>query len=192
MTSLDTWLSDGDVAIRPMEVDDLDALVLAVRESLADLKPWMDWAHDDFGEVEARAWLESSPRNWENGRFYAFAILDARTDELLGGCNLGHVDAYYRLANLAYWVRSSRRGQGIVGRAARLAACFGFEKLNLLRVEIVVAVGNLASQRAAEKAGAQREGLLRNRMVIGPRVCDAVMYSLAPQDFGRSLPAESL
>jgi RimJ/RimL family protein N-acetyltransferase len=59
-----------------------------------------------------------------------------------------------------------------------------FEQLGLVRVEIVVAVGNEASQRVAQKVGALREGILRNRIVLGDKIYDAVMYSLIPEDLG--------
>jgi RimJ/RimL family protein N-acetyltransferase len=45
-------------------------------------------------------------------------------------------------------------------------------------------VGNTPSLRAAEKSGAQREGVLRNRITVREKIYDAVMYSLTPQDFG--------
>jgi hypothetical protein len=82
------------------------------------------------------------------------------------------------LANLGYWVRTSATGHGVATRAARLVAQFGIEKIGLLRVEIVVAIGNIASMRVAEKAGAKREGILRNRLVGRDKVLDAVMHSL--------------
>jgi RimJ/RimL family protein N-acetyltransferase len=66
--------------------------------------------------------------------------------------------------------------------AALLAASFGFTKLALQRIEIVAAVGNVASQRVAERAGAKREGVLRNRLLLHGRAVDAVMYSLIPAD----------
>ncbi|HZM23233.1 MAG TPA: GNAT family protein, partial [Anaerolineales bacterium] len=83
-----------------------------------------------------------------------------------------------------YWVRTSKHGQGIAGRAAKLAVRFGFENLDLIRAEIVVAVGNEASRRVAEKIGAHYEGVLLNRMVVGKSISDAHMYSLLPSDFG--------
>ena len=48
-------------------------------------------------------------------------------------------------------------GQGYKPAATRLLARFGFKQLGLHRIAIVVAVGNVASQRAAKKAGAFRE-----------------------------------
>ena len=82
------------------------------------------------------------------------------------------------------WVRTSCHGQSIAGRAAKLVVRFGFENVGLIRSEIVVAVGNFASMRVAEKIGAHYEGILLNRMVVGKSVCDAHMYSLLSSDFG--------
>jgi len=176
--------SDGLASIRPMRMDDHSELHQAVCESLLDLILWMSWAHEVYGYEETLAWLESLPAGWEQGNNYAFAITDANKGTLVGVCGLNHINRSYRLANLGYWVRTSRRGEGFAGRAAILLASFGFEQLGLGRAEIVIAVGNNASQHVASKTGATREGLLRNRMIVRERVYNAVMYSLTPQDLG--------
>ena len=88
----------------------------------------------------------------------------------------------HNFANLGYWVRSSRVGQGVATAATRLAAQFGFEELKFTRIEIVAATGNVGSLRVAEKAGARREGVLRNRLMLGGKLHDAVMHSLVPED----------
>ena len=49
-------------------------------------------------------------------------------------------------------------------------------------IEIIVATGNQPSQLVAEKAGAHREGVLRNRLHMHEKYHDAVMYSLVPGD----------
>ena len=100
-----------------------------------------------------------------------------------------------RVVNLGYWVRTSRTRQGISTTATRLLARFGFEELNLNRIEITAAISNKASQRVAEKAGAIREGFLRNRLVVRVQVADTmvfheqvsdtVMFSLIPQDMAQ-------
>ena len=62
-----------------------------------------------------------------------------------------------------------------------LLADYGFKELKLNRIEILVAVDNLASQRVAAKAGAVREGILRNRLLLHGKIHDAVMFSLIPK-----------
>lgn len=177
-------LTDGKVVLRPFQFTDASALYDAVRESLADLKPWMAWAHDGYIRREAMDFITLVRARWEEGTVYSFAITDAESGVLLGTCSLSHIHPVYRFCNLGYWVRTGWRGRGIAGKAAMLVARFGLEQLHLLRVEVVVAVGNAASLRVAEKMGAHREGILRNRIIVGMDTHDAVMFSVVPQDFG--------
>lgn len=175
-------LTDEELLLRPFHLEDAAHLNCAVHESLNDLKPWMSWATDGYSERTAREYITIAQARWEEHTFYAFAIL--RGDDLLGACTLSSVHSLYRFCNLGYWVRTSCRGQGVAGRAARLVARFAFEHLGLIRVEIVIAVGNPASIRVAEKIGAHDEGVLLNRIVVGKSIYDAHMYSLVPSDFG--------
>ena len=177
-------LTDGLILLRPPLSDDIPALNEAVHESLAELQPWMDWATEAYDKAAAMRWLEFAQLYWEHSSGFQFAITDAISGQYLGNCSVDGINPKYRFCNLGYWVRTSRTGQGIASRAARLAARFAFETAGLVRAEIVIAKGNIASQRAAQKAGAHFEGILLNRMVVRAEVYDAVMYSLTPADFG--------
>ncbi len=184
MIPRETTLGDDRLILHPFTVGDVPALLEAVRESLLEIRPWMSWAVNEYSLEHALRFQQSVVSGWEQGESYQFAIVDARDGSLLGGCGLNHINSFYRFANLGYWVRTSRTGQGVASRAARLVARFGFEQLGLARAEIVVAVGNLPSLRAAQKAGATREGILRSRLILGDNsMGDAVMHSLIPQDF---------
>jgi RimJ/RimL family protein N-acetyltransferase len=175
-------LTDMDLLLRPFRLQDAHELYEAVRESLADLQPWMSWANEGYTELTAREYITIARARWEEHTFYAFAI--TRGDRILGACTLSSIHPIYHFCNLGYWVRSSCHGQGIAGRAAKLGARFAFEQLGLIRVEIVIATGNQASLRVAEKICAHAEGMLLNRMVIGKSIYDAYMFSLLPSDFG--------
>jgi len=175
-------LIDEELLLRPFHLSDSTGLYCAVKESLPELKPWMSWATDSYNELSAREYITIARARWEEGTFYGFAI--TRGEEILGACTLSSLHPIYHFCNLGYWVRTSCHGQGIAGRAAKLVARFAFEELGLIRVEIVIAVDNLASLRVAEKIGAHDEGVLLNRMVVGKSIFDAKMYSLLPSDFG--------
>lgn len=177
-------LKEGNILLRPFRFDDEQQLYQAVRESLPDLKPWMSWAHDSYSHTESESFIRITRARWEEKSLFAFAIIDADNGDILGGCSLSHKHLVYHFCNVGYWVRSSRHGEGIAGRAAKLASRFGFEQAGLIRAEIVIAVGNEKSIRVAEKIGAHYEGVLLNRMVVGTSILDAHMYSLLPSDFG--------
>jgi RimJ/RimL family protein N-acetyltransferase len=177
-----TKITDGKLTLRPYESDDLPDIVEAVRESIPEIMPWMGWCHPNYGEEDAREWMETLHKDWQAGVRYTFVIADAAEGTFLGSIGFNHINPFYRLANLGYWVRTSHTGMGTATRAARMVARFGFEQIGLLRAEIVVAEDNYASLRVAAKCGAAREGVLRNRLIIREKVIPAVMHSLIPTD----------
>lgn len=177
-------LRDENILLRPFQEEDADQLFIATRESLTELKPWMSWAHDEYSQEEADRFIRITRARWEERTLFAFAIVDVDNGDILGGCSLSNKHPIYHYCNVGYWVRTSRHGSGIAGRAAKLVARYGFENRWIIRAEIVMAVGNERSRRVAEKIGAHYEGILHNRMVVGKAIYDAHMYSLLPSDFG--------
>lgn len=176
-------LTDGRIRLRRHCPEDVDALFEAVRESIPEISPWLAFCTEQYSREESEQWIGSRARAWEAGEDYSFAIEDVDGSTFLGGCDINQIDRNNLRANLGYWIRSSHSGRGIVTAAVRLLAGFGFEDLGLMRIEIVAAPGNKASQRVAEKAGAFREGVLRKRIRVRDIFYDAVSYSLLPEDF---------
>ncbi|HEY4311461.1 MAG TPA: GNAT family protein [Pirellulales bacterium] len=175
-------LADEAIALRVPCQDDVAAMVEAVRSSLDDLMRWTSWCHADYEAEDAVKFLRRVDSERFEDRAYDYFIADATQSRLLGGCGLYHVDRTTGCASLGYWVRRDAAGRGHATRAARLLVRFGLVDLDLTRIEILVATENLASQRVAEKIGATREGVLRNRLVLKGRPTDAVVFSLIPAD----------
>src|SRR4051812_4812997 len=141
------------VKIRPYTLDDAPALYEAVRESVRDLGAWMPWCHESFSIDESREWVAGRIPAFESGSSFEFAIV-ANDGRYLGGCGLNQLDKEHRRANLGYWVRSSALRRGVATNAAHLLRDWGFQHTDLIRLELVIAVGNVASQGVARKSGA--------------------------------------
>lgn len=178
----DPVMGNRVLILRRCRPADAEPMFEAVRESIAEVSPWMPWCHSGYSLDESRLWCESRADAWEKRTEFDFLIVDEQDDFPLGVCGLNHINVEERFANLGYWVRTSRTRQGIATAAVPMIARFGFDSLNLYRIEIVVAASNLPSQRVAEKVGALREGLLRQRLVVREKVLDAFMFSLIPDD----------
>ena len=163
--------------LRPYAPDDAEPLHEAVRESVDAAFPWLPWCRAEYSLADAVEWIRSRTQLAAEGREHAFAIVDD-AGRLLGGCGIDRIDRLNRLANLGYWVRTSATGRGVASEAVRQLADFAFRETDLVRLEIVCAVGNERSQRAAARAGALREGVLRQRLVLHGVSVDAVLYSL--------------
>jgi ribosomal-protein-serine acetyltransferase len=179
--------TEAPIALRPYQADDVLPLYEAASESIADIYPWMPWCHPGYTIDDSRTWVESRLDAWGKPD-YDFVVVEQATGRFLGAVGINQINRVHDFANLGYWVRSSTTGHGIAVLAARLCARFGFDELKLHRLEIVVDVDNRRSQRVAEKVGATREGLARQRCKSGDTWRDAFMFSLLPIDVG-NIPA---
>ena len=74
------------------------------------------------------------------------------------------------------------RGHGIAATALRAVTTWGLSELRIPRLQLSVEPSNTASIRTAERAGYQREGLLRQWQEIGGERRDMFMYSMLRAD----------
>ncbi len=177
-------LTDGRLNLRPWQDRDAAALSEAARGSAESVGRWLPWCHADYDLQAAQAWVTHCQAGWHSGEHFAFAIFDAASGDLLGGVGLGQRNRVHRSANLGYWVRQARHGQGIASAAAAMVARFGFGRLGLIRIEIIALPDNRPSRRTAEKLGARFEVIARHRLWERGQARDAAVYALIPQDRG--------
>ena len=79
-------------------------------------------------------------------------------------------------AEFGYWLASAYRGHGLMPRVIHTFSDYAFQQLGIHRLFATPFSSNLASHRALEKAGFQREGLLRHHHLKKGAYLDAVMY----------------
>jgi ribosomal-protein-serine acetyltransferase len=170
------------ITLRPIAPSDAEALHAAIHESLEQVSPWLTSLNASLTITDIRRFAAHAQLEWEEGTAYHHVITTAGDGQVLGGIGLTQINPLHQFGNIYYWVRTSAAGQGAASAAVRQLARFGFESVGVKRLEIVMAVGNLASRRAAEKAGATYEGTLRNRLMMYNVWHDAFMFSLIPAD----------
>ncbi|MGH9171958.1 MAG: GNAT family N-acetyltransferase [Acidimicrobiales bacterium] len=173
-------VTDGEIVLRLRRQDDVPAIAEASRDPetlrrLDDRPMTREQQSGSVGRAQAQ---------WQSGRAAPFVIADAQTDLALGLVNLQFGDDD-EVAGLAVSVFPASRGRGVASKALLLAAGWALGELQLRRVFAEAAVDNVASLRAIEKAGFQREGLLRQHCKTAGARHDCVMYSLVPSEVVR-------
>lgn len=98
--------------------------------------------------------------------------------EAVGGISLRPGTDIERIgAELGYWIGESFWGRGIATSAIRLATDYAFNKKRLERVFAIPFTTNVASCRALEKAGYEREGTMRRSAIKDGRIMDQYLYA---------------
>lgn len=187
-----TEIKTENLILRKYEIEFLPRLFEAASESKGgEFTRWMPWCHENYSIEECSEFLEKTVEDWkkienfwQENLHIGFGIFDARTDKFLGDTGLNLPNGLHKFCNLGYWVRTSEQNRGIASEATRALAKAAFEDLaELNRIEIVIAIENIPSRKAAEKSGATHEGLLRKRLFINGRIHDAAMFSFVRKDF---------
>jgi RimJ/RimL family protein N-acetyltransferase len=173
-------LRDDEIVLRPFRDDDVAAIAAACRDpDMARFIPHLPSPYTERDAVEyvklTRAWDRAG-----DGRV-ALAIADAANGRLLGSIDV----RLSATGSIGYWVAPWARGAGVATRALILLSRWAIREAGVQRLELFADVENTASQRVAEKAGFQREGVLRAHLAFRDGRRDSVIFSLLPRDLDR-------
>ncbi|MBS7529992.1 GNAT family N-acetyltransferase [Hazenella sp. IB182353] len=114
------------------------------------------------------------------GTVFPFVVIDNRFNQIIGSSRLYNYQAKERTIELGHtWYAPEARGTLVNTECKWLLLQYAFETLNVVRVQIKTDLRNQRAQRAIEKLGAVKEGVLRNeRQLDDGYVRDAVIYSI--------------
>jgi len=130
---------------------------------------------------QTRAYIETALRGRAEGHRFAFAVLDAASGDVLG-CSSYHdiVPAVERLEIGWTWYAKTCQRSAVNTTAKLLLMQHAFEALGAQLVGWRTDNYNFASQKAIERLGARKDGVLRHHALRRDgTVRDTVMYSLA-------------
>ncbi|KVE35348.1 MULTISPECIES: GNAT family N-acetyltransferase [Burkholderia] len=102
--------------------------------------------------------------------------------EVLGTCDLFHADEQCRRAEIGFSLHPAHWGRGYMTEAAAALIGHAFGTLRLRRLEADIDPRNVASAKLLERLGFVREGLLRERWIVGDEVSDSALYGLLERD----------
>lgn len=132
-----------------------------------------------YTQVDAQRWIQFVVDPFEETNF----AIDVE-GEAVGniGLRIGE-DIDRRSAEVWYWLGENYWGRGIITAALRAITDIAFSDLSLIRVEAMPFGRNTASIKVLEKAGYQREGIMRWSAVKEGIVLDKVLYSCTSADW---------
>jgi RimJ/RimL family protein N-acetyltransferase len=111
----------------------------------------------------------------------AFAIMDARSGDLVGCCGL---DDWSKadVAQFGYWIAPGARGRGYATRAVLLLTRWLFDQ-GAARVFLTIVAGNEDSVAVARRTGFVHEGTMRAHGVWQGRRCDVMLFAALPLEW---------
>ncbi|MCB2005292.1 MAG: GNAT family N-acetyltransferase [Rhodoferax sp.] len=169
-------LASPSILLRPLAPDDGPALVAAASDGALWNLPFT--VVPSAATVEA--YLATALQGLAAGTVWPFAIVDARGGGVIGSTRFWKIDRINRKLEIGHtWLSASWQGTLANTQAKCLLLTQAFDTMACVRVQFTTDVLNERSQRAIERLGAVREGVVRHeRIMPDGRKRDSVRYSI--------------
>lgn len=142
------------------------------------------WRYSVHGKVQTfedmLAWIQKMLRFQAAGTDLPFAVIHLQAGKAIGVTRFSFIEPPHRHLEIGgTWYGVEYQGSGVNTEAKYLMLRHAFEYLGCIRVQLKTDARNLHSQRAIERLGAVKEGVLRQHMINpdGYRR-DSVYYSI--------------
>lgn len=177
-------LEGGKIRLRVPQIGDYREWAQLRADSRAFLEPWEPrWMPDELERTAWRMRINHYRQDHAQGSAMAFFIFEKGRGRLVGGITLGNIrHGVSKSAQVGYWIGQPYAGQGLMTEAVMALSRFAFGELKLHRIEAACIPKNIRSIRVLEKAGFQREGLLRSYLRINGAWQDHYLYARIEDD----------
>lgn len=119
-----------------------------------------------------------------NRKFINFILVEKATGKAIGTCGFHTWAIDHFRAEIGYHLNEdSHKQKGYMSEAVAVVLSYGFNKLNLMRVEALLASYNIPSLKIVEKFGFSYEGTLREHYLVDGLLEDSIMYALLKRDY---------
>lgn len=99
--------------------------------------------------------------------------------EVVGGIGLNfRADVYRKTPLLGYWLSENYWGKGIMPEAVKLITNYTFTQLDAVCIQALALSSNPASMRVLEKAGYEKQGVLRQSVVKNEQILDEHVFAI--------------
>ncbi len=113
----------------------------------------------------------------KNQDLVLLGIYDNASQKHIGNISIKNINWHSRNGWLGYLIGDHDfHNQGVATEASMMFTYYCFNKLNLHRVCTSVTESNIASIKVLEKSGYQKEGVMKEHMMIGGKARDVMMY----------------
>lgn len=164
------------VRLRPLRQDDAPALVSAASDGALWELPFTVVP----SATTVDTYVATALQGLTAGNVWPFAIVAVATDTIIGSTRFWKIDRKNRKLEIGHtWLAASWQGTLANTQAKLLLLQQAFDTMACVRVQFTTDVMNLRSQRAIEKLGAVREGVVRHeRIMPDGRKRNSVRYSI--------------
>ncbi len=121
--------------------------------------------------------------SYEKDDYYRWAIVEKQSNKCIGQIAYFLVDSKNHFAEIEYCIGTEFQCKGFATEATKAIIAYGFNKINLHKVQICTKTINKPSRRVIEKCGFTYEGTLRDFFYMNGEYVGRLYFSMLKDEF---------
>ncbi|MAO17193.1 MULTISPECIES: GNAT family N-acetyltransferase [Flavobacteriaceae] len=172
-------LETDEIKLRPSKMEDLEAFL-----SISSPPIWTHMSQDLENPSDWEKFLSQTISDRENQIKQEFAIILKEEDRIIGATSISQISEVDNKVEIGLtWISEKYQGKGINQKVKGILLTFLFEELKINKVEFRTRGDNLKSQRALNKIGATKEGVLRELIFRNGKYIDVVYFGILASEW---------
>lgn len=164
--------------LRLLEPSDAAALYALIDSDRAHLREWLPWVDDTTSVAHSEKFIAKARKERAETRAFTSGIWSM--GRLVGVIRHNRIDWANRVTFPTYWLVSSEQGRGVMTQCCRAFYDHAFTQLQVRRIIVAVATGNVRGQKLPLRLGFKQVSTLKKAEWLHDRWVDHYIYSLAP------------
>ena len=180
----DTITTDR-LILRKFEYSDDDSML---RNWIADEKIQSMYSEPVYStKEEVKELLDKYIGSYERPDYYRWAVIEKASGECIGQIAYFLVDSKNHFAEIEYCIGAEFQCRGYATEATKAVIAFGFDRINLHKVQICTKTINKPSRRVIEKCGFTYEGTLRDYFFMNGEYVGRHYFSILREEYKAKL-----
>ncbi|MDL5512495.1 GNAT family protein [Arenibacter sp. M-2] len=172
---------NSDIKLKQLEASDALDIFKTIDYQRAYLGKWLPFVEHTKQLYDTEQFVDSIVNAPKEQFEYVFTI--QKQGGFIGLIGFKDTDLLNQKTEIGYWLSETQQKQGIMTRSVCKLCDFVFQKLELNRIQIKCAVGNLPSKKIPKTLGFKLEGIQRDgERLTGNVFADLEIYSKLKSD----------
>lgn len=167
---------DENIELIQLKLSDAKDIFETIDSQRSYLGKWLPFVETTRDIADSEMYVSSVVNADEDHFEYVFTI--RYHDQFVGIVGLKDTDKANRKTDIGYWLSQEFQKKGIMTKSVNTLCGFAFKALNINRIQIKCAAGNIPSSNIPKRLNFKLEGIERDgEMLSGNHFVDLEIYS---------------
>ena len=172
---------DDDIVLRLHQEKVASLLFELVEKNRIHFREWLPWLDVNTKIEDTKKFIAGVEDNYKKGLSLNLGIY--YQDKIIGALGFNVIENTNKKVEIGYMLDKDSCGNGIMTKSCKALINYGFNELDLNRIEIKAAVENTKSRAIPERLGFKQEGILQQGEFLYDHFVDVAVYGMLKENW---------